>query len=29
MIVERKNLRQTLIQLLDFFAETPAEASQL
>lgn len=29
MIVERKNLRQTLIQLLDFFAETPAEASRL
>jgi acetyl-CoA carboxylase carboxyl transferase subunit beta len=28
MIVERKHLRQTLIQLLDFFAETPAEASR-
>jgi acetyl-CoA carboxylase carboxyl transferase subunit beta len=23
MIVERKNLRQTLIQLLDFFADAP------
>lgn len=28
MIVDRRNLRPTLIQLLDFFAETPAEASR-
>ncbi len=28
MIVERKNLRQTLIQLLDYFAETPAGTSR-
>ena len=28
MIVERKNLRQTLIQLLDFFADTPGAPAE-
>lgn len=28
LIVERKNLRQVLVQLLDFFAGTPAEVSR-
>ncbi len=28
MIVERKNLRQTLIQLLDFFADTPGTPAE-